>query len=58
MGDDAEFNKGSMLESQKESFLLERFLVVSIKGFTFKGIFRLEFVLCLRSFKFYSSVSL
>ena len=40
-----------MLESQKESFL-------SINGFTFKGISRLEFFLCLRSFKFYSSLSL
>ena len=40
-----------MLESQKESFLLERFLaVVSINGFTFKGISWLEFVPCLRSF--------
>ena len=47
-----------LLESQKESFLLERFLVVSINGFTFKGISRLELVLCLRSFKFYSSLSL
>ena len=47
-----------MLESQKESFLLERFLVVSISGFTFKGTSRLEFVLCLRLFKFYSSLSL